>query len=139
MGAAEEEARKAEAEALEQPEKLSMKEEAVEFLKEFVPTFAFFLAIRTFIVEPRYIPSLSMYPTFDINDQLAVEKVSKLSRPPLRGEVVVFNPPDRMKELSSRSDGGAAIKRVVAVAGDTVEVRTNRLYVNDQQLNEPYT
>jgi len=40
-----------------------------------VPTFAFFLAIRLLIVEPRYIPSLSMFPSFEINDQLAVEKV----------------------------------------------------------------
>ena len=40
-----------------------------------MPTFAFFLAIRLLIVEPRYIPSLSMFPSFEINDQLAVEKV----------------------------------------------------------------
>merc|ERR1712086_1187285 len=49
--------------------------ETYEFIAEFVPTFAFFLAIRLLIVEPRYIPSLSMFPSFEINDQLAVEKV----------------------------------------------------------------
>ena len=99
--------------------------EVAEFIKEFVPTFAFFLAIRILIVEPRYIPSLSMYPTFDINDQLAVEKVSKLMRPPLRGEVVVFDPPPLFWDLTARKpDGEAVIKRVVAVAGDTVEAST---------------
>jgi signal peptidase I len=45
-----------------------------------VPTFAFFLAIRLLIVEPRYIPSLSMFPSFEINDQLAVEKVEAVDR-----------------------------------------------------------
>ena len=50
-------------------------QETYEFIAEFVPTFAFFLAIRLLIVEPRYIPSLSMFPSFEINDQLAVEKV----------------------------------------------------------------
>ena len=45
-----------------------------------MPTFAFFLAIRLLIVEPRYIPSLSMFPSYEINDQLAVEKVEAVDR-----------------------------------------------------------
>jgi len=110
------------------------------FLKEFVPTFAFFLAIRLLIVEPRYIPSLSMFPTFEINDQLAVEKVTKWYQPFERREVVVFNPPKLFWELSDRApDGEAVIKRVVAVAGDTVEVQQGTLYVNGERQDEPYT
>ncbi len=114
--------------------------ELYEFVREFIPTFAVFLAIRIAIVEPRYIPSLSMYPTFDVNDQLAVEKVTKWLRPPERGEVVVFDPPPLFWELSARQpDGEAVIKRVVAVEGDEVAVREGRLYVNGQQQDEPYT
>jgi len=114
--------------------------EIFEFIKEFVPTFAFFLAIRIAIVEPRYIPSLSMYPTFEINDQLAVEKVSKWTRPPLRREVVVFDPPPSFWELTGRKpDGEAVIKRVVAVAGDEVEVRAGgELFVNGELQDEPF-
>ena len=108
--------------------------EVYEFLREFVPTFAFFLAIRIAIVEPRYIPSLSMYPTFDINDQLAVEKVSKWLHPPERRDVVVFDPPPLFWDLTQRKpDGEAVIKRVVAIAGDTVQVKADgRLYVNGE-------
>lgn len=114
--------------------------EIAEFFKEFVPTFAFFLAIRIAIVEPRYIPSLSMYPTFEINDQLAVEKVSKWTRPFERREVVVFDPPPFFWELTDRKDDGEAlIKRIVAVEGDTVEVRGGRLYVNGELQEERYT
>lgn len=114
--------------------------EVYEFFQEFIPTFAFFLAIRLLIVEPRYIPSLSMFPTFEVNDQLAVEKVSKWQRPPLRREVVVFNPPPLFWELTGRErDGEAVIKRVVGVPGDVVEVRGGRLYVNDQLQDEVYT
>jgi signal peptidase I len=113
--------------------------ETYEFIAEFVPTFAFFLAIRLLIVEPRYIPSLSMFPAFEVNDQLAVEKVSKWTQPPNRRDVVVFDPPASFWELSARRpDGEALIKRVVAVAGDEVEVSGGKLLVNGEVQDEPY-
>jgi adenine specific DNA methylase Mod len=84
------------------------------------------LLLRLTIIEPRYIPSLSMYPTFDVGDQLAVEKVTKRIRPFNRNEVVVFNPPESFRQIMSSNYGvetkkskEALIKRIVAI-----EVRT---------------
>jgi hypothetical protein len=49
--------------------------EAIEDLKVYGTSLIAALLFRTLIVEPRYIPSLSMFPTFSVGDQLAVEKV----------------------------------------------------------------
>jgi len=103
---------------------------------------AFALITRVLIVEPRYIPSLSMYPTLDVGDQLAVEKVTKKLRPPERREVVVFTPPQKFRDIvgsSSQKSKEALIKRIVAVGGDTVEVKGGRLYVNEERQEEAYT
>ena len=91
------------------------------------------LLLRFTIIEPRYIPSLSMYPTFEVGDQLAVEKVTKRIKPLYREEVVVFNPPQSFRDIMVGQYGQdlsrakeALIKRVVAI-----EVRVmNHLFVN---------
>jgi Signal peptidase, peptidase S26 len=49
--------------------------EAKEDIKTTSLSLIFALVVRLFILEPRYIPSLSMFPTFDIGDQLIVDKV----------------------------------------------------------------
>jgi signal peptidase I len=80
------------------------------------------LLLRLTIIEPRFIPSLSMYPTFQVGDQLAVEKVTKRLKPFYRQEVVVFNPPQTFRDIlvdqygqdASRAKE-ALIKRIVAI------------------------
>jgi Signal peptidase I len=91
-------------------------------IQTYTLSLAIALLLRLTIIEPRYIPSLSMYPTFDVGDQLAVEKVTKRLRPFHRNEVVVFNPPDSFREIIMNNYGGsnkkskeALIKRIVAV------------------------
>jgi len=100
-------------------------------------SFAFALLVRIFLVEPRFIPSLSMYPTFDVGDQLLVDKITHVRKPYSRRDVVVFNPSETYTELTGNTE--ALIKRVVAVAGDKVEVTDNHLYVNDELQVESYT
>lgn len=100
------------------------------------------LLVRFTIIEPRFIPSLSMYPTFEVGDQLAVEKVTKRLKPFYRNEVVVFNPPQTFRDIVENQYGGtskgkeALIKRVVAVEGDRVEVKGGKLYINGEGQDE---
>jgi signal peptidase I len=98
------------------------------------------LFIRTFIVQAFKIPSGSMIPTLQIGDHILVNKLAYGIRVPLwghylvdfgkvqRGDVIVFIfPEDRSKDF---------IKRVVGVAGDTVEVRGKKIYINGQQVED---
>lgn len=114
-----------------------------EDIKTYIVSLGVALLIRLVLIEPRYIPSLSMYPTFEVGDQLAVEKVTKRLRPFNRKEVVVFNPPESFREFvgeSSRKAKEALIKRIVAIEGDKVEVKNGgKLFVNDVQQEEPFT
>ena len=100
------------------------------------------LFIRTFIVQAFKIPSGSMIPTLQIGDHILVNKLAYGIRVPLwghylvdfgkvqRGDVIVFIfPEDRSKDF---------IKRVVGVAGDTVEVRGKKIYINGQQVKDPH-
>ncbi|GMH89818.1 hypothetical protein TrST_g9231 [Triparma strigata] len=119
--------------------------EAAEDIKTYTLSLFVALTIRFFLVEPRYIPSLSMYPTFEVGDQLAVEKITKRIRPPRRGEVVVFNPPQAFRDMvfdspsdSSKKAKEALIKRVVATEGDVVVVKNGNLFINNEQQDESY-
>ena len=88
------------------------------------------LALRLWVVEPRWIPSGSMLPTLQLQDRVLVEKLRpRLGRPLQAGMVVVFHPPQAL--VAAGYDPNAAlIKRVVATAGDRVEVSDGRLLRN---------
>jgi hypothetical protein len=97
-------------------------EEGREDVKIYFFSLLIALTLRFFIIEPRFIPSLSMFPTFEVGDQLAVEKVTKRLKPLYRNEVVVFNPPQSFRDVLEESFGApssksreALIKRIVAV------------------------
>lgn len=98
--------------------------------------------IRTFVAEARYIPTKSMVPTLQVNDRLIVDKVSYHFKNPQRGDIVVFTPPDEAPVVCGgqppSTSKDAYIKRVVALPGETFEVRQGRVYINGQALDEDY-
>jgi signal peptidase I len=106
----------------------------VEYSKAFFPVLLIVFLLRSFLAEPFKIPSSSMRPTLEVGDFILVNKfiygirlpiIEKKIIPigdPQRGDVVVFRYP-----LNPSQD---FIKRVIGVAGDTVEFRDKRLTVN---------
>lgn len=100
------------------------------------------LFIRTFVVQAFKIPSGSMLPTLLIGDHLLVNKfiygvripfTGKILIPiksPQQGDVVVFRfPKDRSIDY---------IKRVVGTAGDTVEIKDKKVFINGQAIQDPH-
>ena len=98
------------------------------------------LAFRTLLFEAVYIPSGSMIPTLQIGDYVVVEKWAYGVRLPFteraqvmwsspeRGDIVVLLAPPG----NPRNDD--LIKRVVGVAGDTVEVKDGALWLNGKPV-----
>ena len=86
--------------------------------------------IRTFLVEPYMVSGPSMMNTLQDQERLLVNKLVYYTRQPKRGEIIVFKyPSDTRRDF---------IKRVIAVGGDTIEIRDGKTYVNGQALDESY-
>lgn len=90
------------------------------------------LAVKTWLVQPFYIPSPSMEPTLKVDDRVLVAKRSK---DPGRGDIIVFSRPPGVAEGPHNKD---LIKRVVALPGETVEGRDGKVVVNSSPLPETY-
>ncbi|MFC1737565.1 signal peptidase I [Planctomycetota bacterium] len=81
---------------------------------------------RDKFLEAFRVPAASNYPTIVPNDRLLANKMAYKKSDPKRGDLIVFlNPEDRRINY---------IKRVVALPGDTVEIKDYQLYINDQKL-----
>lgn len=76
----------------------------------------------------------SMEPTLKEKEWLFVNKIVYMTGHPKRGDVVILKDP----ELTN-VDRQFLVKRVVAIAGDKVEIRSGKLYVNGEYVQEPYT
>jgi signal peptidase I len=104
-----------------------------EYIETFVVALGLAFFVRATIAEARYIPSESMIPTLEVGDRLIVEKVSYHFTQPHRGDIVVFNPPER-----AMGNGNAFIKRVIGLPGEKLAIHDGKVFVNGQALTEPY-
>jgi signal peptidase I len=113
-----------------------------EYIEPIIIAVLIALFVRSFIVQAFKIPSSSMEPTLLVGDYLLVNKFlygiripftdkKVLSfKKPQRGDIIVFiYPKDRSKDF---------IKRVIGQEGEKVSIVQNKIYINDQLVEDPW-
>jgi signal peptidase I len=112
------------------------------------------VVIKTFLIQPFWIPSESMVPTIQVNDRVMVNKLAFRWGEPERGDIVVFRDPAELEidesipEAVIRSVLEAVgirtrgrddlIKRVIGLPGETVTVSDNQVLIDGEPIAEPY-
>lgn len=88
-----------------------------------------FIAIMRFIVLLSFVPSGSMNPTIKEGDIVLYNRLAYIKNEVERGDVIVFRDNESNAYLT---------KRVIALAGDTIESKDGKVYVNGNELTETY-
>jgi len=93
-----------------------------------------FFVVRYFLIQPFVVDGNSMEPNFHDKEYLLIEKVSYHFHEPRRGDVIIFQPPNRNIYY---------IKRIIGLPGEKIVINHNVTIYNKKNsngvvLNEPY-
>ena len=111
-----------------------MKKEILAWIRDIIIAALIALIILS-LFKPIIVQQHSMEPNFYSGDYvIAFKQAYKLSKEPVRGDVIVFH--SERKDSKGRDKN--LIKRVIAVEGETVEIRGGYVYVNGDKIEEPY-
>lgn len=76
------------------------------------------------------VPSTSMENTVEKDALIFANRLAYIKNPPERGDVILFY----HEELGT----SLIMKRIIGLPGETVEVRSGQIYINEVPLSEPY-
>lgn len=124
------------------------------------------ILIRYFVGTPTIVKQESMYPTLIQNERLILNRLTKTSKKmPERGDIITFEAPSEIyikpenvdlsnpvAKYGNEPKGVLAkfayyvlewgktsyIKRVIGLPGEHVKIENGRVYINGQELEEPY-
>ena len=112
------------------PPEVQARREAYDWIQSLISALLICVLVFVFVLRIMDVHGTSMFPTLNNGDKVLV---SDLFYEPARGDIVVF-------KKDSYDDNKALVKRVVAVAGDVVNIDFERgvVYVNGEALEEDY-
>ena len=122
------------------------------------------MLFRYFIGTPTIVKMSSMYPTLEQNQRLWLNRWGRTTKTlPKRGEIITFEEPSKLKYSSSEIDLSnpvaqyeernawewfvrnfleigkrSYIKRVIALPGEHVQIKDGKVYIDGEELDEPY-
>lgn len=100
----------------------------MKFIKELVPYIVIIIVVvllRTFVITPVRVTGTSMNKTLNNGDILLLYKLGHIDR----FDVVVLNEKD---------DNDVIIKRIIGMPGESVMIKSNTVYINDEALEDTY-
>jgi len=97
-------------------------------LKDLVPYVIIIIVVvlvRTFIVTPVRVNGSSMYPTLKGKEIMLLNKLAKIDR----FDIAVL-------KIDEENDN--LIKRVIALPGESIEIKDSKIYINDEEIEDKY-
>ncbi len=85
--------------------------------------------VRQYVFQPSQVKMSSMFPTLKENEIILVNKLTYILNQPLRGDIVVFQPPNAQEHY---------VKRIIGLPGEEIEIRDGAVYVDQNRIEEPY-
>lgn len=92
-----------------------------------------YVIVSNFVIINANVPTKSMVPTINAGDRLLGFRMAYLFSEPERGDVVIFE-----HKCYDNGEPELLVKRIVGMPGDTIEIKSNKLYINGIVYVEPY-
>ena len=124
------------------------------------------LLIKYYVGTPTVVKMVSMYPTLHQNDRLILNRLGRTTKTmPKRGDIITFEAPSKSKYSANEVDLShpvakyendpktilgkftyyvlelgktSYIKRVIALPGEHIQIKDDKVYINGEQLDESY-